>query len=69
MPVLKITSKRNVYEKKNVCFSQYLKAGFFRIVTFSGRLFPTACEYSRVVVPLTKIKIKTLKLSVTKNLS
>ena len=54
-------------KRKMFTFSQYLKAGFFKIVTFSGHLLPTACEYS-MVVQLTKIKIKTLKLSVIKNL-
>ena len=63
MPVLKI----NIYEKKNVYFFTIFKSRIFKIVTFSGHLLPTACEFS-MVVPLTKIKIKTLKLSVIKNL-
>ena len=48
MPVLKTIRKRNVYEKENVYFQGFwpqvhniLRAGFFRIVTFSEHLLST----------------------------
>ena len=62
MPVLGAIRKRNVYEKENVYFQGFwpqvhniLRAGFFRIVTFSEHLLSTACEYL-LFLPLTKIK-------------
>ena len=63
MPVLKTVRKINVYDKGNVFLFQGIwpqvfhifRVGFFKIVTFSEHLLPTACKYSKFL-PFIKIK-------------